>query len=72
MTERTQGKYKPRYVNNTLPSVLAPAHQPTIPAMAPAPEPRPMPVYAICGHLGKSKYHTCGSYNCEKIYGYGW
>ena len=31
--------------------------------------PKDKPVYALCGHIGRSEKHTCGAWNCLQMYG---
>lgn len=28
------------------------------------------PVYALCGHIGRSEKHTCGAWTCLQMYGW--
>lgn len=32
--------------------------------------PEAMPVYALCGHIGRRADRTCGSWNCQQMYGW--
>jgi hypothetical protein len=67
MIKQTQDNQKPGYVNNTQIEARRKSY-----ITNPTARPQATPMYGICGHIARSRSHTCGSYNCEKIYGYGW